>query len=56
MIFVDASGLIAIIAGEPDADALADLLETERQLCFPRHPITHSRRPKSLRATRRRAA
>jgi ribonuclease VapC len=35
MVFVDASALIAIIAGEPDADALADLLETERRLCSP---------------------
>ncbi|GEO16328.1 type II toxin-antitoxin system VapC family toxin [Microvirga aerophila] len=34
MIFVDASALIAIIAGEPDADTLVDLLETElRRLC-----------------------
>jgi ribonuclease VapC len=34
MIFADASALIAIIAGEPEADALADLLETEpRRLC-----------------------
>src|SRR5579884_359245 len=33
-IFADASALIAIIAGEPDADALADLLEAEHQrLC-----------------------
>jgi ribonuclease VapC len=29
MIFADASALIAIIAGEPDADALADRLEAE---------------------------
>ena len=36
MIFVDASALIAIIAGEPDADLLADQLETEpRRLCSP---------------------
>ncbi|GEO16874.1 ribonuclease VapC [Microvirga aerophila] len=33
--FVDASALIAIIAGEPDADALADLFETERRPCSP---------------------
>jgi uncharacterized protein with PIN domain len=33
MIFVDASALIAIIAGEPDADTLVDLLATE-----PRRP------------------
>lgn len=34
MIFVDASALIAIIAGEPDADTLADLLEADRErLC-----------------------
>jgi len=33
-IFVDASALIAIIAGEPEADALSDLLETEKtRLC-----------------------
>ncbi|HJU18540.1 MAG TPA: type II toxin-antitoxin system VapC family toxin [Stellaceae bacterium] len=33
-IFADASALIAIIAGEPDADALADLLEAEQpRLC-----------------------
>jgi ribonuclease VapC len=35
MVFVDASALIAIIAREPDADALADLFETERRLCSP---------------------
>jgi ribonuclease VapC len=36
MVFVDASALIAIITGEPDADALADLLETApRRLCSP---------------------
>ncbi len=29
MIFVDASALIAIIAGEPEADSLADRLETD---------------------------
>jgi ribonuclease VapC len=29
MIFCDASALIAIIAGEPDADRLADLLEAD---------------------------
>ena len=29
-IFVDASALIAIITGEPDADTLADRLETDR--------------------------
>ena len=29
-IFADASALIAIIAGEPEADRLADLLEAER--------------------------
>lgn len=34
MIFADASALIAIIAGEPEADRLADLLEAERlRLC-----------------------
>jgi ribonuclease VapC len=34
MIFADASALIAIIAGEPEADSLADLLEAERsRLC-----------------------
>jgi ribonuclease VapC len=34
MIFADASALIAIIAGEPEADALADLLQAERvRLC-----------------------
>jgi ribonuclease VapC len=34
MIFADASALIAIIAGEPEADRLADLLESERlRLC-----------------------
>ena len=34
MIFADASALIAIVAGEPDADSLADLLESERsRLC-----------------------
>ena len=34
MIFADASALIAIIAGEPEADVLADLLEAERlRLC-----------------------
>ena len=34
MIFADASALIAIIAGEPEADSLADLLESERsRLC-----------------------
>lgn len=33
-IFVDASALIAIIAGEPDADALSDRLESDRdRLC-----------------------
>jgi ribonuclease VapC len=30
MIFVDASALIAIIAGEPDADELANRLEADR--------------------------
>jgi ribonuclease VapC len=36
MVFADASALIAIIVGEPDADALADLLEAERRrLCSP---------------------
>jgi len=30
VIFVDASALIAIIAGEPEADALADTLEEDR--------------------------
>jgi ribonuclease VapC len=36
MVFVDASALIAIIAGEPEADTLVDLLETEpRRLCSP---------------------
>jgi ribonuclease VapC len=34
MIFADASALIAIIAGEPEADRLADLLEADRlRLC-----------------------
>jgi ribonuclease VapC len=34
MIFADASALIAIIAGEPEGDRLADLLEAERvRLC-----------------------
>ncbi|MDR3740803.1 MAG: type II toxin-antitoxin system VapC family toxin [Terracidiphilus sp.] len=34
MIFVDASALISIITGEPDAAALADQLEAERlRLC-----------------------
>jgi ribonuclease VapC len=34
MIFVDASAMIAMIVGDPDADALADRLETQRQrLC-----------------------
>jgi ribonuclease VapC len=34
MVFADASALIAIIAGEPDAAELADLLETDRlRLC-----------------------
>ena len=34
MVFVDASALIAIIAGEPDAAELADLLESDRlRLC-----------------------
>jgi ribonuclease VapC len=34
MIFADASALIAIIAGEPEADSLADLLESEQsRLC-----------------------
>lgn len=34
MIFVDASALIAIIAGEPDADRLSDTLEkNEPRLC-----------------------
>ena len=34
MIFADASALIAIIVGEPEADALADVLESERaRLC-----------------------
>jgi ribonuclease VapC len=34
MIFADASALIAIIAGEAEADRLADLLEAERvRLC-----------------------
>jgi ribonuclease VapC len=34
MVFVDASALIAIIAGEPEAADLADVLETERlRLC-----------------------
>lgn len=33
-LFVDASALIAIIAGEPDADVLADLLEADpNRLC-----------------------
>jgi ribonuclease VapC len=36
MIFADASALIAIIAGEPEADSFADLLEAEPQrLCSP---------------------
>lgn len=30
-IFVDASALIAIIAGEPDADTLSDLLDSESE-------------------------
>jgi predicted nucleic acid-binding protein len=30
MIFADASALIAIITGEPEADSLADLLESEQ--------------------------
>ena len=35
-IFVDASALIAIIAGEPDSDALIDALEADPQrLCSP---------------------
>jgi ribonuclease VapC len=35
-IFVDASALIAIIAGEPDADALINALEADPQrLCSP---------------------
>lgn len=34
MVFVDASALIAIIAGEPDAADVADLLEADRlRLC-----------------------
>jgi len=34
MVFADASALIAIIAGEPEADGLADLLAAERlRLC-----------------------
>jgi ribonuclease VapC len=34
MIFIDASALIAIITGEPDADLLADRLEADRpRLC-----------------------
>jgi ribonuclease VapC len=34
MIFLDASALIAITAGEPDADSLADRMERDRQrLC-----------------------
>ena len=34
MVFVDASALISMIAGEPDAGELADLLEAERlRLC-----------------------
>jgi uncharacterized protein with PIN domain len=34
MVFADASALIAMIAGEPDADALSDLLEAETvRLC-----------------------
>ena len=34
MVFVDASALIAIIVGEPDAAELADLLEADRlRLC-----------------------
>lgn len=34
MVFADASALIAMIAGEDDADALADLLETDAdRLC-----------------------
>jgi ribonuclease VapC len=36
VIFVDASALIAIIAGEADADRLADILEAdEARLCSP---------------------
>jgi ribonuclease VapC len=36
MIFVDASALIAIIAGEADADRLADILEADEvRLCSP---------------------
>ncbi len=34
MIFCDASALIAIIAGEADADRLADLLETDDQRLY----------------------
>lgn len=33
MIFADASALIAIIAGEPEADALSDLLEADPSRC-----------------------
>jgi ribonuclease VapC len=34
MIFADASALIAIIVGEPEADSLADFLESEQvRLC-----------------------
>jgi ribonuclease VapC len=33
-IFVDASALIALIAGEPDADAIADALDLDQtRLC-----------------------
>jgi ribonuclease VapC len=36
MVFVDASALIAIIAGDPDAAELADLLEADGlRLCSP---------------------
>jgi ribonuclease VapC len=36
MVFVDASALMAIITGEPAADALTDRLEAERRrLCSP---------------------
>ncbi len=36
MIFIDASALIAMMAGEDDADALADLMAAERiRLCSP---------------------
>jgi ribonuclease VapC len=34
MIFLDAAALIALIAGEPEAEALADLLEPERQRLY----------------------